>query len=76
MKMVCGGIGLRFLVLRDGLSLIVLRCGTRDIGSLRAVTRTGNRSRCMRQVHVGESAWDVRWILNRISLSCIERILL
>jgi len=51
MKTTCGRIGL-FLVPRDGPSLIVSHCGTKDTGSLPAVTEVGHQSLCMRKVHV------------------------
>ena len=54
MKTICGRIGLLFLVPRDGPSLIVSHCGTKDTGSLPVVTEMGHQNLCTRKVHVGD----------------------
>lgn len=54
MRTTCGRIGLRFPVLWKGPSLIVSRYGTRDIGSLPAVTEVGHRSLYTHQVRIGD----------------------
>jgi hypothetical protein len=51
-RTICGRIGLLFLVPPDGPSLIVSHCGTKDTGSLPAVTKVGAQSLCTRKAHV------------------------
>lgn len=54
MKIICGRIGRLFLFPRDGPSLIVSHCATKDTGSLPAVTEVESRSPCTHKVHASE----------------------